>query len=1066
MKDLKATPTRPPWLEAQRDLPFTTLTGDEFEVFCYRLLRQENPGEEIHYYGKTRDAGRDIVRPKAPTGSELIQCKRYGASVGIGEVRRELAKLYTNVFRGVIPERPDRVTFYVAPDLTNQAKDLLRYQARWAEKAEAALRDHLGSEPPAELLEFARTWWPNPGYQTALELTERATHHEDLIDSFFSVKKVLAIKDFRKLLREERSQAPERTTGPEGKWESFFQAVGQPEQFFFYVQEWPGLLPDQRFLAPENLAEIREAVSREPLTFLIGPPAAGKTFTAVQLLWEAYQRELRVLWIAPPTFAATDGPIPEERSFGDMKERIRLLAHRLGPKPLQAPRDSYDFIAQHLEPGSLVYIEDPFGKKDEEFTYSLHTYDFFDLDAFIAAIQKGGSRKDCHILISSREGLFDRWQDDLKARGEERPPAKRFRIDANSYTSKEAFELARKIAQAQNLQDPEGIAAEVAYWTRLPFEIEKIIRGLPPEATVDDAERAALGWQGDLVSAVRRQLQSKTDAERLLLVATALEWPRATYLRFYGELGFAGTAEDALGNALSRFGSLITQKQIVYMVPGRFRLHGKNDGPRDLLFIASHSAVTEGIAEELATCPEWLSKLATALSEQKGRHEDLAVYLLALGIGRTAGPVQDAIVTILFDKGGLTGRYMMRFMRLWPLCDTTFKEKMFQYLETDPTNVVRDLAARLVLVEVLAEDAWRLLRLLLKERYLVAGGQPGRDLFGEHPWRYLVQHIDEVPADLAAALDELAAKRPSLFTYALGEVLVERWKELPESYKRAFLSEPAIQNEQVQEKVLRAIASRWNENPEELKSFFLKQASQGNWQVRVAAVGAAWIYSESNPEVLEPIYRDAVNDPDIRVPLAALHPSGKDERDRRFAEALLQRVDGETAADMLQTILREGLGNDEWKTQVARSCLEKGGELARGVLAERHFSTTPPRPYPFFVPPASLGSAPEVVRLGAIHAYADSSGDRSFLSEEDAIALVEGLSRPYRDWAFVYLSIQALNLPEKVRVYIERLEEAESEDGQSVREGKESRQPKDRRRLWKFPVLWLAEALKEVETAS
>jgi hypothetical protein len=1065
MKDLGASPALPEWLEAQRSLPFTALTGDEFEVFCYRLLCQENPGEEIHYYGKTKDAGRDILRPKAPTGSELIQCKRYTANVGIGEVRKELAKLYTNVFHGVIPVPPDHVTFYVAPDFTGPAKDLLLHQSLWIKEAEAALRSHLGGKPSADLLGFAQTWWPNPRYETSLELTERANHYSDLRDEFFSVKKVVAIKEFRKILRQELS--PVGPTGRENEWEAFFRAVGQPDLSFSYLQDWPSLTPHQRFVAPEQFAEIREAVSQGPLTFLVGPPAAGKTFTAVQLLWDAYKRGLRVLWIAPPTFMATDGPIPEERGLGDMRERIRFLAHRLGPKPLEAPRDSHDFIAQNLEPGSLVYLEDPFGKTEEEFTYSLHTYDFFDLDAFIAAIQKGGRRKDCHILISSRAGLFDRWQEDLKARGEVRPPSKLIRIDADSYTSAQRFELACKIAEARGFQEPEGIAEEVAARVRFPFEVGTVIQGLPEDATVEDAEKAAAGWQGNLVKAVRRQLRSESDAERLLLVATALEWPQTDYLQLYQGLGFVGYAKDELGKALSRFGALITRKHIAYMVPGLFRLRGNNDGPTDVLFTASHSAVTEGIAEELVTQPEWLKRLAVALPEQKRGHADLAVYLLSLGIGRTADPAQGAITTTLFDKKGLTQNYTAQFARLWPSCDTTFKEKMFRYLETDPTKIVRDLAARLGLVAVLAEDAWRLLRLLLKERYLVAGGQPAIDLFWGHPWRYLVQHIDEIPSDLSAALEELAVKAPALFTYALGEVLIERWDMVPKAFKRAFLSEPAAQSKQVQEKVLSAIASRWSERPGELKDFFLWQSAQGSWQVRVAAVSAAWIYGDDNPEALEPIYTNAVGDPDIRVPLASLHPSGENERDRRFVQALLPRVTGAAAADMLQTMLREGLDEgEEWKVEVVRSCLEKGGDLARGVLAKRYYSTNPPKSLPFFDPPKSWNLESAAVRLGVIHAYAEGHGSRAFLSEEDAVALIEGLSSPYRDWALYYLSIQALHLPKGVQAYIEGLETYESEDGNAVREGKGSRQPMDRRTLWKFPVWWLEDALKEAEGAS
>lgn len=120
-EDLGTSRTKPGWLERQHALPFHELSPDEFEVFCYLLLRRENPDEDIWYYGKTGDAGRDIVWNKKDGTLELIQCKRYQQSVGPSNIQSELAKLYTNIHNQIIPERPDIVTSYVVPDLTATA---------------------------------------------------------------------------------------------------------------------------------------------------------------------------------------------------------------------------------------------------------------------------------------------------------------------------------------------------------------------------------------------------------------------------------------------------------------------------------------------------------------------------------------------------------------------------------------------------------------------------------------------------------------------------------------------------------------------------------------------------------------------------------------------------------------------------------------------------------------------------------------------------------------------------------------------------------------------------------
>lgn len=82
-EDLGTLRTKPGWLEREHALPFYKLSPDEFEIFCYLLLCLENPEDDISYYGKTADAGRDIVWKKKGGIVELIQCKRYQNNVGV-----------------------------------------------------------------------------------------------------------------------------------------------------------------------------------------------------------------------------------------------------------------------------------------------------------------------------------------------------------------------------------------------------------------------------------------------------------------------------------------------------------------------------------------------------------------------------------------------------------------------------------------------------------------------------------------------------------------------------------------------------------------------------------------------------------------------------------------------------------------------------------------------------------------------------------------------------------------------------------------------------------------------
>jgi restriction endonuclease len=191
LAELGSQRSRPPWMEGAAALPFAGLTPDEFEVLCFLLLRRENQASEVLYYGKTGDAGRDVVVRANNAAPAFYQCKHYSGTVGIGEVRAELAKLFCNVHSGVLLEKPDTLTFLVTTDLSAPAQDLLDNQDRWKNVARDALESHLGQKADDKLLEFATTWWPRFPRTNGAELSDRLRQFPELIKQFFSYKKVV-----------------------------------------------------------------------------------------------------------------------------------------------------------------------------------------------------------------------------------------------------------------------------------------------------------------------------------------------------------------------------------------------------------------------------------------------------------------------------------------------------------------------------------------------------------------------------------------------------------------------------------------------------------------------------------------------------------------------------------------------------------------------------------------------------------------------------------------------------------------------------------------------------------
>jgi hypothetical protein len=299
--ELPSQRSKPKWLERQVGMPFDELGDDDFEVFCFLLLRNERPNDRIFYYGKTKDGGRDIIHIKDGK-TILIQCKRYTAKVGIREISGELAKLCTNVFHAWIPDKPDEVQFYVVPDVSGDAADLIRAQTVWREKAPEALEKHLKEAPSKELLVFANAWWPSPTYVTAVSLTERVKKFPDLREEFFAVRKVIdaSLADVRGLVAEQTQELKQLFSGSQTSHTGEMVVIAAPSiarptsvadiaSAFTQASQpllgWPTTLQENRWLSRPELADLSGRISAHGFstTLLLGAPGSGKSALLARL---------------------------------------------------------------------------------------------------------------------------------------------------------------------------------------------------------------------------------------------------------------------------------------------------------------------------------------------------------------------------------------------------------------------------------------------------------------------------------------------------------------------------------------------------------------------------------------------------------------------------------------------------------------------------------------------------------------------------------------------------------------------------------------------------------------
>ena len=846
-------------------------------------------------------------------------------------------------------------------------------------------------------------------------------------------------------------------------WQDLFIATKQMYLAPLYLDDWWGLKPDERFRPPKEFQSILEAVDTYPLTIISGPPAIGKTFTVLQVIWKKYKEGRDISWIGPSGRSMPEGILSHSDTMPDLKERIDSLTRKLGPmdRPL---KDVHDFISAQLELNKIVYIEDPFGKTNQEFAYSLHTYEFFDLNKFVSSINKGTPRHGCHIVITTREGLFDRWIDDCKRNGATLPNFKLIRMGTESYSYGQVLSFAFDLAVARGIPEPKKIVRLLAPNIKVPFDVERIMRELPEAATYELIVDRVNAFNGDLQEILNKRLLADNDAERLFLLLLATLSDRGygrnnfydCYKNLYQVLLNSGDFDESLMSAMERYRPFFSRLE--YTTLGYV---GKVFKPTEVGFHLEpiHSSIAEKIVDNLRnTAGEWLSRVAASLPKVQSDFEVsyrlriIALHLLEWEITKTRRSAEKGVIKVLLQRKGITRFEMPRLISSWSILSDRAKKEALGYLSHQENSVIEQFCGSLEQSDISPEDAWGFLRLLVPKPYI---GTRTFNVFG-NPWGYLSKHLNEIPIDLKRSLDERAQDTPDLFTYALSDVLVNCWKITPSSWREAFLNPECLSDSSLQEKTLIDIARGWKKADEELRVLLDQQSKHKDYRIRAAAGIAALVYYESSPESLEPIFMRSLKDENIQVPLLVMQDGlGKDEHDHKFAQSLFERANEATAAYMLNLLLhRRDLKEASWKFELAQQCIAKGGQLAQAVLLFNHFSYEREQTeYLGYIPPDSPMSESEPIRLAWLWLYTNQDNNKRDLSVTQVINLLTGLTYPYRQLALANFSVQANHIPKELQKLLKTIEVGTDNDAAAIKEGKKHRQPKkSRNTTYGFPI--------------
>ncbi len=196
----------------------------------------------------------------------------------------------------------------------------------------------------------------------------------------------------------------------EKKISDFLNELGQLKS------DYTGALIDKIYVPPNEFNTIKKTLKEDRIVIITGTQGYGKTYTAIRLMWEYFNKGYKPLWIP--------GGSPEER----IKARKKLVA-----------------IDAELKPHHIFYFEDPFGK------ISYERYD--DLTERInPIIDSIKNTDDVYVIITSERSVFEELEKESYSTKEIRKFEKELNIQTPSYSYEKRKEILKKWAEEKSCE--------------------------------------------------------------------------------------------------------------------------------------------------------------------------------------------------------------------------------------------------------------------------------------------------------------------------------------------------------------------------------------------------------------------------------------------------------------------------------------------------------------------------------------------------------------------------------------------------------------------------------------
>ena len=185
------------------------------------------------------------------------------------------------------------------------------------------------------------------------------------------------------------------------------------EKIGYSGSKWYGRI-DEVYVPPSEYKEMAKTLHEKKILFITGTPEYGKTYTAVRLMWEFYNRGYEPRWILG----------------GESAERNEV-------------RRRLEDIGAVLKPGRIIYFEDPFGKTRDEGREGLER----EIGTIVDNVRQV---EDVYVIITSREEIFKEFEKEKLSAAELQEFERKLNIKNPSYDYEKRKEILLKWTGEKN----------------------------------------------------------------------------------------------------------------------------------------------------------------------------------------------------------------------------------------------------------------------------------------------------------------------------------------------------------------------------------------------------------------------------------------------------------------------------------------------------------------------------------------------------------------------------------------------------------------------------------------